>query len=243
MRIAAKTDVGQMRTRNEDCYSAGELAGGAVWAVICDGMGGAAGGNIASETAVKLITETIRASFQEHMTSRSIKRLLVAALDNANTRVYDLSQDDPGLSGMGTTVVAAIAAGNRVHIAHAGDSRAYLYNGSDLLQLTKDHSVVQAMVDNGQITLDEAKSHPRKNLLIRVLGVGEALEVDYCEEEFHPGNLLLLCTDGLTNCVDPDTVPGVISRAGFDGLAEELVRQANENGGMDNITVVAVANS
>jgi len=243
MRLSAKTDAGRVRARNEDCCDAGGLAGGGVWAVICDGMGGAAGGDVASSTAVRLISETIRTSYQEHMGSRSLKHLLVAALDNANTRIYDLSQEDPALSGMGTTAVAAILAEDRIYIAHAGDSRAYLYIGGSLLQLTKDHSVVQAMVDTGQITQEEAKFHPRKNLLIRVLGVGETLEADYCEEEFPPGSILLLCTDGLTNCVDPDEVPGALSRAGFDGLAEELVRMANKNGGMDNITVVAVENS
>ena len=242
MRLSAKTDVGQIRAHNEDCYSAGELADGGVWAVICDGMGGAAGGSVASRTAVEFIAEALCASYQEHMPDRSVKRLLVSALDNANAKVYDLARDDPSLNGMGTTVVAAIAAENRVHIAHAGDSRAYLYNGGALLQLTKDHSVVQAMVDTGQLTQDQAKVHPRKNLITRALGVNETLEVDYCKEEFRPGSILLLCTDGLTNCVDPDEMPAALARAGFANLAQELVRMANENGGLDNITVVAVAN-
>ena len=243
MRIAAKTDVGRMRLVNEDCYSVGELPGGFVWAVICDGMGGAVGGDVASQAAVRLISEAVTSSFQEHMSSRSVKNLLVTALDNANTRVFDLSQANEDLMGMGTTVVAAILAGNRIYIAHAGDSRAYLCKSGGLMQLTKDHSVVQAMVDTGQITQDEAKVHPRKNLLTRVLGVSETLDADYCEEEFAPGGVLLLCTDGLTNCVDPDTLPEVLSRVEFGGLAEELVRLANQNGGTDNITVVAVANA
>ena len=240
MRIAAKTDVGQVRLLNEDCYSVGELPGGFVWAVICDGMGGAAGGDVASRSAVQLISEAVTSSFQEHMSSRSIKNLLVTALDNANTRVFDLAQANESLMGMGTTVVAAIVNGRRACIAHAGDSRAYLLSGGEPMQLTKDHSVVQVMVDNGQITEDEARHHPRKNLITRVLGVAETLEADYCEEELPPGGVLLLCTDGLTNCVDPDEFPALLAQSGFADFADDLVSLANARGGQDNITVVAI---
>ncbi|MCL1952529.1 MAG: Stp1/IreP family PP2C-type Ser/Thr phosphatase [Oscillospiraceae bacterium] len=240
MRIAAKTDVGQVRLLNEDCYSVGELPGGFAWAVICDGMGGAAGGDVASRSAARLISEAVTASFQEHMSSRSIKNLLVTALDNANTRVFDLAQASDALMGMGTTVVAAIVSGRKACIAHAGDSRAYLLSGGEPMQLTKDHSVVQAMLDNGQITEDEARAHPRRNLITRALGVAETLEADYCEEELPPGSVLLLCTDGLTNCVDPAEFPALLAQNGFASFAEDLVRLANGRGGQDNITVVAI---
>jgi len=240
MRIAAKTDVGQVRLLNEDCYSVGELPGGFVWAVICDGMGGAAGGDVASRSAAQLISEAVTSSFQEHMSSRSVKNLLVTALDNANTRVFDLAQASDILMGMGTTVVAAIVSGRRACIAHAGDSRAYLLSGGEPMQLTKDHSVVQAMLDNGQITEEEARDHPRRNLITRALGVAETLEADYCEEELSPGSVLLLCTDGLTNCVDPVGFPLLLARCGFASFADGLVGLANERGGQDNITVVAI---
>jgi protein phosphatase len=240
--VAAKTDAGRVRPVNEDCYSVGELPNGMVWAVICDGMGGASGGNIASQTAVKLVSESINAGCQEQMSSRSIRNLLLSAVENANMRLYDLSVANEALSGMGTTVVAALAARRTVYIAHAGDSRAYIFSENRLLQLTKDHSVVQAMVDSGQITEDEAKQHPRKNLITRAVGVNETLEVDYCEEEFQPGDILLICTDGLTNAVESDQVQRVMQQAGFSACAEALVALANENGGPDNVTVVAVAN-
>ena len=240
MRIAAKTDAGQVRLLNEDCYSVGELPGGFVWAVVCDGMGGAAGGDVASRSAVQLISEAVTSSFQEHMSSRSVKNLLMTALDNANTRVFDLAQANEALMGMGTTVVAAVVSGRRACIAHVGDSRAYLLRNGEPMQLTKDHSVVQAMLDNGQITEDEARHHPRKNLITRVLGVAEALEADYCEEELPPGSVLLLCTDGLTDAVDPEEFPALLAQNGFAGLAEDLVRLANGRGGLDNITVVAI---
>ena len=240
MRVAAKTDAGRIRPANEDCYCVGELPGGVAWAVICDGMGGAAGGNIASQTAANCVSDMIVSAYQEQMGSRSIKRLLAAALDNANLRVYDLSLANESLMGMGTTVVAALVADGAVHIAHAGDSRAYIYDGGELTQLTKDHSVVQEMVDIGQITEDEAKIHPRKNLITRALGVGETLDIDYCEEELPPGGMLLVCTDGLTNAVELDEIAKILHRHSFADCAEMLVRRANENGGPDNITVVLV---
>ncbi|MCL2298556.1 MAG: SpoIIE family protein phosphatase, partial [Firmicutes bacterium] len=134
----------------------------------------------------------------------------------------------------------AVVSGRRACIAHVGDSRAYLLRNGEPMQLTKDHSVVQAMLDNGQITEDEARHHPRKNLITRVLGVAEALEADYCEEELPPGSVLLLCTDGLTDAVDPEEFPALLAQNGFAGLAEDLVRLANGRGGLDNITVVAI---
>ncbi|MCL2106696.1 MAG: Stp1/IreP family PP2C-type Ser/Thr phosphatase [Oscillospiraceae bacterium] len=242
MRVAAKTDVGQVRQHNEDCYSVGELPNGVAWAVICDGMGGAAAGNIASQTAAKMIAETISASYQEQMGSRSIKHLLVSAVDNANTRIFDLSLANETLAGMGTTVVAAIVSPQTACIAHAGDSRAYLFSGGEMLQLTKDHSVVQTMLDAGQITEDEARTHPRKNLITRAVGVGEQLDVDYCEQELRQGDILLICTDGLTNCVDLEQIHALVRDGGFASCAESLVNVANENGGLDNVTVVAIAN-
>ena len=241
MKVAAKTDAGRVRPLNEDYFTVQALGEHAMLAVICDGMGGAVGGNVASETAARLVAEAVQAAWREDSGSRSIKHMLVAALDNANTRVFDLAIVDENLAGMGTTVVAAIVTPQAVHIAHVGDSRAYLFNSGGLLQLTKDHSVVQVMVDAGQITEDEAKSHPRKNLITRVLGVGEQLDVDYCEQALSEGDLLLLCTDGLSNAVDLELgLPLLLEQSAFDGLAEDLVELANRNGGPDNITVVAV---
>jgi len=242
MKVAAKTDAGQVRPRNEDCCLVRSLGGGALLAVVCDGIGGASGGDVASQTAARLIHEAVQAAYRgEHSGSRSIKHLLLAALDNANTRVLDLAENDDSLAGMGTTVVAAIITPHTAYIAHVGDSRAYLYSGGSLLQLTKDHSVVQVMLDAGQITEDEAKSHPRRNLITRVLGVGEQLDADYCEQELRHGDILLMCTDGLINTVDlARGLPLLLEQGNFANLAEDLVELANRNGGTDNITVAAI---
>ena len=241
MKIAAKTDVGRVRPLNEDCFAVRQLDENAVLVVVCDGMGGTAGGNVASVTATQLIAEAVQATFRKDSSSRSIKHMLVAALDNANTQVFDLSVDDESLAGMGTTVVAAVVTSSAAFIAHVGDSRAYYFAHDNLLQLTKDHSVVQVMVDAGQITEAEAKSHPRKNLITRVLGVEETLEIDYCEQELAPGDIMLFCTDGLSNTVDLKIgLPLLLDQSRFEHLADDLIMLANRNGGIDNITVVAI---
>ena len=241
MRIVAKTDVGLKRSNNQDSYAAGELPGSVAWAVVCDGMGGAAGGNLASSTAVKLISERISASYRAGMSSSSIRNMLTSAISAANVSVYDISKANSELSGMGTTVVAAIVSDNSVCIAHAGDSRAYLLANGELRQLTKDHSVVQEMVDRGRLTPDEAKDDPRKNLITRALGVDEELRIDFCEEYIQNDDVLLICTDGLTNYIEPEEICELTSDGKFYEYAERLVNRANENGGGDNITVVTVS--
>ena len=179
MKIVAKTDIGLQRESNQDSYAAGELPGAVAWAVVCDGMGGAAGGNFASSTAVKVISERITSSYRDGMSASSIRNMLTSAIAAANISVYDMSKADPELTGMGTTVVVAIVVDNNVFIAHAGDSRAYILSDGSLNQLTKDHSIVQEMIDNGTLTPDEAKIDPRKNIITRALGVDYELRIDF----------------------------------------------------------------
>ncbi|MBO4339057.1 MAG: Stp1/IreP family PP2C-type Ser/Thr phosphatase [Clostridia bacterium] len=241
MKIVAKTDTGKVRASNQDAYAAGELPNGVAWAVVCDGMGGAAGGNVASTTAVKIISEQISSKYRENMSSRSIKNMLFSAIIAANVSVYEISCSNEELRGMGTTVVACILAGNEAYIAHAGDSRAYILHENDLTQLTRDHSMVQDLVEIGKITQDEAKHHPRKNIITRAVGVDQNIDIDFCVEELKDEDTLLICTDGLTNYVDIDEIREITAENSFYGYAESLVRRANENGGGDNITVVALA--
>ncbi len=240
MRISARTDVGIVRSNNQDSYAAGEFQNGVAWAVVCDGMGGNAGGNIASSTAVKSISERITSVYRETMTSSSIKNLLVTAITNANFEIYDMAADNLDLLGMGTTVVAAIMTKNTLYIAHAGDSRAYLITKEEIRQLTRDHSVVQDLVDRGEITPEQARTHPRKNLITRALGVDESLKVDFTVEDLKGDETLLICTDGLSNMVEPLDIYRVVADNPHEEIAEILVNQANENGGEDNITVVAI---
>lgn len=241
MKIVAKTDTGLKRTNNQDSYAAGELPGSVAWAVVCDGMGGVAGGNLASSTAVKLISERISSSYRPGMSAGSIRNMLMSAISAANIEVYEMSRQNPELNGMGTTVVVSIVANETVYVAHAGDSRAYILSNNKLYQLTRDHSYVQEMVDSGKITPDEAREHPRKNLITRALGVSEELRIDFCEESITENDVLLMCTDGLTNFIETDEIYELTADGKFYEYAERLVNRANNNGGGDNITVVTVS--
>ncbi|MBO4383632.1 MAG: Stp1/IreP family PP2C-type Ser/Thr phosphatase [Clostridia bacterium] len=240
MRIIARTDSGKVRSSNQDSYAAGEFRNGVAWVVVCDGMGGNVGGNVASSTAVRSISERITTAYRENMSSSSIKNLLVTAITNANIEIYDMAAANPELSGMGTTVVAAIMDENNIYVAHAGDSRAYLYTKDEIRQITRDHSVVQKMIEDGKITEAEAHRHPSKNLITRALGVDESLRVDFTEESISPKTLLLICTDGLTNYVTDEEIHKTILEGRQSDFASTLVDLANEHGGGDNITVVAV---
>ena len=171
MRIVAKTDKGHVRDSNQDAYAVGEFSDEVVWAVVCDGMGGAAGGNIASALAVKVISDKINVSYREQMRDSSIKNMLDSALNAANVEVFDMSESKHELKGMGTTVVCAIVKDGQAYIAHAGDSRAYILKNGKIFQITTDHSIVQDLLDKGKITSEQALNHPNKNIITRAVGV------------------------------------------------------------------------
>lgn len=241
MKIVAKTDKGLVRENNQDAYAVGELPGEVAWAVVCDGMGGAAGGNIASALAVKVISDKITSSYNKKMRDSSIKNLLDSAITAANIEVYDMAYSRPDLKGMGTTVVAVVVRDNVAHIAHAGDSRAYLVNKDGVEQITVDHSLVQNLVDRGEITKEEAEHHPNKNVITRALGVDKRIDVDFSEIDMQENETLVLCTDGLSNCVNNSEMAEDIKDGQYYAFADRLVKRANKNGGNDNITVVAIA--
>jgi serine/threonine protein phosphatase PrpC len=240
MKISARTDIGKVRSSNQDSYAAGELTSDIAWAVVCDGMGGATGGNIASEAAVKIISEKIKTGFHDGMNDNSIKRLLVSSIEAANASVYAMSRDNEALTGMGTTAVVAIANPDTLFLAHVGDSRIYIINSENITQLTTDHSIVQMMVDNGEISPEEAKDHPKKNVITRALGVEDSVRIDYAQENVNKDDIVILCSDGLTNFVDDDVIYKVCKESGKYEIADKLVELANENGGGDNVTVVSV---
>ncbi len=241
LKISAKTDIGLVRTSNQDSYAAGELPGSVAWAVVCDGMGGAAGGNHASSMAVKLISERISTSYRQGMSGNSIKNMLTSAILAANISIFEKGQSDSDLTGMGTTVVVAIIADESVYVAHVGDSRAYVFSDGKLNQLTKDHSFVQEMVDSGKLTLDEALHDPRKNYITRALGVNPDVRVDFCQEFISGDDVIILCTDGLTNYVESEEIYEIINDRKFYEFSERLVNRANNNGGGDNVTVVTMS--
>ncbi len=242
MKFTCKTDIGLVRRSNQDSYAVGELPGGVAWAVVCDGMGGASGGNIASTTAVKTVSEKIATTWRPGMGPNSICNLLKSVVAAANINVFDMAQSVEALAGMGTTIVVALIADGIAHLVHAGDSRAYHITPDGLQQITKDHSIVQSLVEQGRLTEQEAKEHPRRNVITRALGVSEILEVDYTELPLHPGEGLLLCTDGLSGYIELQDMERIFATVPFAECAQHLTEVALENGGGDNITVVAIQN-
>lgn len=242
MKIVAKTDKGIVRSNNQDAYAVGEFSDEVVWSVVCDGMGGAAGGNIASALAVKVISDKINASYRDKMRDSSIKNMLDSALTAANIEVYDFAEAKPELRGMGTTVVCAIVRDNQAYIAHAGDSRAYIISGNgDITQVTTDHSMVQDLLSRGKITTEEAEHHPNKNIITRAVGVDKSIEIDFDQFDLEDDDTLLLCTDGLSNYVSNSEMVEIMSDGKKYAFAERLVSKANQNGGGDNITVVIIS--
>jgi serine/threonine protein phosphatase PrpC len=243
LKLFSKSDIGLVRHSNQDACKSGSFSDNCAWAVVCDGMGGANGGNIASGIAVNMISGQILSSYHEGMTHNSIKNLISSAIFNANLMIHEKAAEDSTLSGMGTTVVVAIIHDDIAHIAHAGDSRAYLITmNTGINQLTIDHSMVQEMVNNGEITEQQAKKHPQKNIITRALGVESSIQIDYCESEFGSDSLLLICTDGLSNYVDAEKIYELSQRMNAEGMTDELVTLAKDCGGSDNITVVIIEN-
>ncbi len=240
MKVYSNSDIGLKRTMNQDAFVAGEFQNGAAFAVVCDGMGGANAGNIASEAAAKIISDYIIKSYSPKMNTNSVEKLLRAAIDSANTEVYELAKSDPSYHGMGTTAVAAIVCDNLAHIVHVGDSRAYLCTADMLEQMTVDHSMVQTMLERGEISEDEAKSHPKKNIITRAIGAERTVFSDYSIAIKPENNILLLCTDGLTNFVSEETIFEILKNNIPEVATDKLVSLANEGGGGDNVTVVLI---
>ena len=239
MIIHSKIDKGIVRNSNQDAFIAGQLAENITFAIVCDGMGGANAGNIASEIAVKTVSEYLYNSFRDNMTLTDFERTLKNAISSANLLIFNKAVKDDTLKGMGTTIVAAIVKDNDAIIAHVGDSRIYLLN-DEIKQLTKDHSIVQTLIENGEISPDDAKHHPRKNVITRALGVEAEVVADFDELTLNTNDTLLLCTDGLTNYVPEANIYEIFKQNDLSLVSETLVSKANENGGGDNITVVTL---
>lgn len=240
MKVFFATDTGLVRKTNQDSYAGQVLCDGAAWAGVFDGMGGANGGDYASSHAAKVVSEKLAAGYSASLSDCSLRNLISCAVSAANSEVYERSRVQISLAGMGTTVVLAVVRGDTATIAHAGDSRAYLISPDSSRRLTTDHSIVQAMVDCGQITEQEAVVHPRRNVITRALGVGSLLEIDFNECRIAPGEMILLCSDGLSNYLSIEEISMVAQNVPVGELADELVAMANDRGGADNITCAII---
>lgn len=228
VRAAFRTDVGRSRARNEDSY----LVQDPLFAVA-DGMGGHRGGDVASSLAL----DGLRAP--EEGSAADGFRELVKQIKAANQRVLDRGEADRDLRGMGTTLTAMLASDGTAHVAHVGDSRAYLLRDGKLQQLTEDHTLVQRMVREGRLTEDEAHTHPQRSILTRALGVDPEVAVDELTLDLHEGDRILLCSDGLSSMLDRDVIQEILqSEADPQAAADRLIEAANQAGGDDNITAV-----
>lgn len=237
MKVCGGTHIGLVRENNQDAFVYDTLDETAQFAVVCDGMGGANGGNIASQIAVDIIGERIRASYPPTGEANWAEYMLASAMAAANAAVFDRSLKQPELSGMGTTVVAVVTCGKTAYISHVGDSRLYLFRQGHVRQITRDHSVVQNMIESGQITEEQAKSHPRRHFITRALGVTDDESGEYDELTLEEGDRLLLCTDGLTNMVEPQKMQELLALPS-DEVTDALIQAALDGGGSDNVTVV-----
>jgi PPM family protein phosphatase len=226
IRVGVATDIGQVREGNEDAY----LVVAPLYAVA-DGMGGHRGGEVASSLAL----ETVQQLFERQ------EGTLADQVAQANRAVYDRSRSDRSVSGMGTTLTAALIDGSEVHLVHVGDSRAYLLRDARLRQLTEDHTLVHRMVVEGEITPEEAETHPHRSILTRALGVDESVQVDEGDVQVETGDRLLLCTDGLTGMVPEEQIQEImLDAADPQEVVDRLVKVANRAGGIDNITAVVL---
>lgn len=240
MEVFSKSDIGLVRTSNQDDCRFGVFSPSCAWAVVCDGMGGANGGNIASALAVDTISEQIEQLYDEKLSKEQLVTLLTDIVQRANAQVFDKSISDPSLEGMGTTCEFVFVKDRTVHVVHVGDSRTYAIRGGKIKQLTEDHSVVQEMVRRGEITPEEAMQHPNKNIITRALGIRPEVCIDYIEANFSYGDVLLICTDGLTNCVSTGDIVKIVHENRGEDMTNKLVDKAKEGGGSDNITVTVV---
>ena len=224
MFVIGKTDIGKFRKENQDRFRLSMLTDDSAFAVVCDGMGGAASGGLASDISANAVYERIQLSFRSDM-----------------ELVYNKSKACPENEGMGTTCVCAVIHNGLCCIASVGDSRAYILNESGITQITSDHTMVEYLHSKGLIDESEMKVHRMKNVITRAVGVDETVEADYFELDVHPGEYILICTDGLTNYVSDEVIFGTVYHQPLEQAATDLIERANSLGGKDNITVVLAA--
>lgn len=242
MFLASATDIGKNRTENQDRVYAGFIKENVSLSVVCDGMGGASSGGVASQVAVDAITERIKENFRMDMNENSIRNLLLNSVHYANTLVYEKSREDIDKNGMGTTCVVSLIMDKKIYIVSVGDSRAYLLSGEGIKQVTTDHTYVEMLYESGQITKEEIKTHHMRSVITKAVGVEPDVDVDYFELEEEGNFAVLLCSDGLSNYCSEEFIYSSVFEKNLDDAVKNLVDYSNEQGGRDNITVAVVAN-
>ena len=235
------SDIGCVRTSNQDAYTVEMLDKHTLLCVVCDGMGGAKSGDVASSLASDVFSQEVKVSWKSDMDAAAIDQMLKNALKLANFTVYDQSRQFEEFSGMGTTMVAALVQSKGTTVLNVGDSRAYKINSEGIWQITADHSLVQLMLNRGELTPEEARNYPGKNYITRAVGTESMTEGDLFHEKLERGTYLLLCSDGLTNLLDDQEILfEVIHGADKQACCQTLVDIAKRRGAPDNVTCVLV---
>ena len=235
------SETGKVRAQNQDVYRIEELDRNTVLAAVCDGMGGAKSGNIASRLAIDVFTEEVRCSYKSSMSQEQVEQLLQNAVKLANFTVYDQARQFADFAGMGTTLVAALISGKNATIVNVGDSRCYHITHSDIRRITVDHSLVQMMVDRGEIAPEEARDYPGRNYITRAVGTEPTVESDVFAIRLERGDAMLLSSDGLHNEVDDQEILfEVVHGVNNDNCCRRLLDIADMRGSPDNVTCVLV---
>lgn len=239
MKFYGMTDKGLQRDMNQDVFYTHKFSEQVGFAIVCDGMGGQSAGQIASEMVCNIVATKLIESI-EQAESPNIHEAILHAISEANIQVYTRSNLEAGYKGMGTTIVLAVVANNVAHIANIGDSRVYLIQNDTIKQITKDHSFVQELLEQGKISQQEMSTHPNKNMITRAVGVSLTVEVDYTSFPLEENMKLLLCSDGLTNMLTDEVIKKIVSLNDAQVACKELIDLANKAGGIDNITVAVI---
>ncbi len=238
MRVFSATDVGQKRKMNQDYVFVSDSPVGNLpnLFVVADGMGGHNAGDYASSHAVQTLVDEIR----DDRDFNPIK-IIRHAIETANTEILNQAKNDVSLRGMGTTMVVATIVGHYAYVANVGDSRLYIIH-DQIHQVTKDHSLVQEMVRMGELKAEEAKNHPDKNIITRALGAERTVDIDFFDLKLEPNSTILMCSDGLSNMVEDAKIEEIVfdSEISLERKGRKLLREANQNGGKDNIAVILV---
>lgn len=239
MQAFGLTDPGS-RSENQDVYAIEYLEDGSLLALVCDGMGGAKAGNVASRLACEVFVNEVKRSADARLTEQEIALMLDGAAALANNAVYEQAGLSKDYSGMGTTLVAALVRGKVAYFINVGDSRAYHLGEDDIHLVTVDHSVVEMMVRRGEITREEARRHPVKNLITRAIGTMDTVQTDLFREELEEGDSLLLCSDGLSNLLNDQEMLFEVSQGSKEGCCRRLVDIVIARGAPDNVTALLV---
>ena len=239
MNVWTITDVGAVRQQNQDACRVEAPLPGQMLLMVCDGMGGARAGNIASELAVSAFGDAVLERLADPERAGDIGQVLKESVEVANRVVFHRANTDPACLGMGTTLVAALVTDQTCYVVNVGDSRAYAVSADGIRQITRDHSLVEDLVRRGEITPDQARTHPQKNLITRALGAGELVRADLFEEARVPETFLLLCSDGLSNVVtDQEILYEIIHGGEPSDCCKRLLDTALSRGAPDNVTAI-----